>query len=204
MIDSHFESEVIVVGNVNIGIPLSQDGVDSCSVSTHVATSINGLLAFLVGLSLGGLTWAIAQGSIILSLILLGPTVTWEHVLFTTISFMSIMIGVWRIIIQCFSTTDDNETDNVPPYEIDICNAMQDLSLLGCVISNLILHILVAESLYKLFDFHLNFENSTGAEIVAIAMLIVWGLSTKIRDYNRAIKRAGIESEDPLVHAWIA
>jgi len=171
MIDSHFESEVIV-GNVNIGIPLSQDGVDSCSVSTHVATSINGLLAFVVGTSLGGLTWAIAQGSIILSLILLGPTVTWEHVLFITISFMLIMIGVWRIINQCFSTTDDNET-NVPSYEVDICNATQDLSLLGCVISNLILHILVAESLYKLFDFHLNFDHSTGVEIVTIAMLIV-------------------------------
>ena len=122
---------------------------------------------------LGGLTWAIAQGSIILSLILLGPAVTWEHVLFITISFMTIMIGVWRIIKQCFSTTDDNET-NVPSYEIDICNAMQDLSLLGCVISNLILHILVAESLYKLSDFHLN------------------------------VRRAGIESEDLLVHAWIA
>lgn len=159
MIDSHLQSKVLS-GNVNIGIPLSQDGVGPCSVSTHVATSINGLLAFVVGLSLGGFTWAIAQGSIILSLILLGPTVTsWEHVLFTTISFMSIMIGVWRIIKQCFSTTDDNET-NVPSYEIDICNATQDLSLLGCVISNLILHILVAESLYKLFDFHLNFDHS--------------------------------------------
>ena len=202
MIDSHFENKAFA-GNVNIGIPLSQDGVGPCSVSTHVATSINGLLAFVFGLSLGGLTWAIAQGSIILSLILLGPAVTWEHFLFTTISFMSVMIGVWRIIKQCFSTTDDKESD-VHPYEIDICNVMQDLSLLGCVISNLILHILVAESLYRLFDFHLNFENSTGAEIVAIAMLLVWGLSTKIRDYNRAIKRAGIESEDPLVHAWIA
>lgn len=202
MIDSHIQSKVLS-GNVNIGIPLSQDGIDPCSISTQVATSVNGLLAFVVGLSLGGLTWAIAQGSIILSLILLGPAVTWEHVLFITISFMTIMIGVWRIIKQCFSTTDDNET-NVPSYEIDICNAMQDLSLLGCVISNLILHILVAESLYKLSDFHLNFENSTGAEIVAIAVLLVWGLSTKIRDYNRAVRRAGIESEDLLVHAWIA
>ena len=111
--------------------------------------------------------------------------------------FISITIGVWRIINQCFSTTDDSETD-VPPYEIDIFKATQDLSLLGCVISNLILHILVAKNLYRLFDFHLNFEHSTGPEIFAVVVIIVWGLSTKIRDYSRTIKRAGIEREDPL------
>ena len=210
-------------GAVYLGIPLlnhqdddthdrissTNDGVQSPPVST---SSSQGLLAFIVGIFLASIGWVANQGWTVVSLLLFGEfswssiATTLPHILLCVFGALVTAIAFWTAFQRIFSHVvfdeDDDEHSSISvlqSYKRDMSYALQDLGLLGFVVGNLLCQAFLMTFIYKpLFVIGVEYKDvNVAIDGATVVFVLLWMLSTKLRDYNRAVKKcASIRVED--------
>ena len=178
--------------------------------SSHSSTG-NGLLAFLVGAVLASFGWVANQGWTIVSLLLFGQFTwtfesAWKHILLCIFGALCTAIAFWAVFKLIFPSVllvdDDDEEDedennralvSSSSSKRDISNALQDLGELGFVVGYFGSQAFLASVVYKpLIVIGIEYTNDVSVSLNCATMVFVllWMLCTKMRDYNRAVKRA--------------
>ena len=222
-------------GLVYLGIPLlnhqdydtqdrissSNDGVQSSTTATNTSSS-QGLLAFIVGIFLASIGWVANQGWTIVSLLLFGEF-SWSsiatalpHILLCVFGALVTAIAFWTAFQRIFShimfDDDDEEHSNISvlqSYKRDMSYALQDLGILGFVVGNLLCQTFLMTFIYKpLFVIGIEYKDENVAiDGATVVFVLLWMLSTKLRDYSRAVKKCAsicvVEdvNDDSLVYA---
>ena len=166
----------------------------------------HGLLAFLVGVVLASFGWIANQGWTIVSLILFGQFTwtfasAWKHILLCTFGALCTAIAFWAVFKLIFPSAllvDDNEEDERATLLVsssskrDVSNALQDLGELGFVVGYFGSQAFLASIVYKpLSVIGIEYTNDVSVSLNGATMVFVmlWMLCTKMRDYDRAVKR---------------
>ena len=169
-----------------------------------------GLLAFLVGAVLASFGWVANQGWTIVSLLLFGQFTwtfesAWKHILLCIFGALYTAIAFWAVFKLIFpgvllvDDDDDEEDENnralvsSSSSKRDISNALQDLGELGFVVGYFGSQAFLASVVYKpLIVIGIEYTNDVSDSLNGATMVFVllWMLCTKMRDYNRAMKRA--------------
>ena len=170
-----------------------------------------GLLAFLVGAVLASFGWVANQGWTIVSLLLFGQFTwtfesAWKHILLCIFGALCTAIAFWAVFKLIFPSVllvdDDDEDEDENNRALvsssssskrDISNALQDLGELGFVVGYFGSQAFLASVVYKpLIVIGIEYTKDVSASLNGVTMVFVllWMLCTKMRDYNRAVKRA--------------
>jgi hypothetical protein len=172
-----------------------------------------GIVAFLVGAILSVFGWISNQGWTVLSLFLFGPfqysfDPAWKHILFCTVGSLCTSL-TWchsftyffpertgkdkkTHLICCFECVecDDDDDDEEDNPERDVSESLQELGELGFVVGYLTSQ-LIGIAVINRCGFAVKYENAQGPDSALLAgMLLLWFLFTKIKDHNKAVKRA--------------
>ena len=205
-------------GVVYLGIPLlnhqdddtqdrissSNDGVQSSPVSTNTSSG-QGLLAFIVGIFLASIGWVANQGWTIVSLLLFGEfswssiATTLPHILLCVFGALVTAIVFWTAFQRIFSHVvfdedDDEEHSSISvlqSYKRDMSYALQDLGILGFVVGNLLCQTFLMTFIYKpLFVIGIEYKDvNVAIDGATLVFVLSWMLSTKLRDYSRAVQK---------------
>ena len=180
------------------------------ATSSSHSTGPHGLLAFLVGAVLASFGWVANQGWTIVSLLLFGQFTwtfesAWKHILLCIFGALCTAIAFWAVFKLIFPSVllvdddDDDEDENnralvsSSSSKRDISNALQDLGELGFVVGYFGSQAFLASVVYKpLIVIGIEYTNDVSVSLNGVTMVFVllWMLCTKMRDYNRAVKRA--------------
>ena len=195
-------------------ISSTNDGVQSSTVSTNTRSSSQGLLAFIVGVFLASIGWVANQGWTVVSLLLFGEfswssiATTLPHILLCVFGALVTAIAFWTAFQRIFSNVmfddedDDEDHSNISvlqSYKRDISYALQDLGILGFVVGNLLCQTFLMTFIYKpLFVIGIEYKDvNVAIDGATLVFVLSWMLSTKLRDYNRAVKKcASIHVDD--------
>jgi len=205
-------------GVVYLGIPLlnhqdddtqdrissSNDGVHSTNTSKNTSSS-QGLLAFIVGIFLASIGWVANQGWTVVSLLLFGEfswssiATTLPHILLCVFGALVTAIAFWTAFQRIFShivfdEDDDEEHSSISvlqSHKSDMSYALQDLGILGFVVGNLLCQTFLMTFIYKpLFVIGIEYKDvNVAIDGATLVFVLSWMLSTKLRDYNRAVKK---------------
>ena len=204
------------------GISSANDRVQSTAVSTNTSSG-QGLLVFIVGIFLASIGWVANQGWTIVSLLLFGEfswssiATTLPHILLCVFGALVTAIAFWTAFQRIFSNVmfddedDDEDHSNISvlqSYKRDISYALQDLGILGFVVGNLLCQAFLMTFIYKpLFVIGIEYKDvNVAIDGATLVFVLLWMLSTKLRDYNRAVKKCAsicVEdvNDDSLVYA---
>ena len=205
-------------------ISSTNDGVQSSTVSTNTRSSSQGLLAFIVGVFLASIGWVANQGWTVVSLLLFGEfswssiATTLPHILLCIFGALVTAIAFWTAFQRIFShivfdEDDDDEKQSsislLQSYKRDMSYALQDLGILGFVVGNLLCQTFLMTFIYKpLFVIGIEYKDENVAiDGATVVFVLLWMLSTKLRDYSRAVKKCAsicvVEdvNDDSLVYA---
>jgi len=204
-------------GEVYLGIPLlnhqdddtkerissSNDGVQT-TTATNTSSS-QGLLAFIVGIFLASIGWVANQGWTIVSLLLFGEfswssiATTLPHILLCVFGALVTAIAFWTAFQRIFShivfdEDDDEEHSSISvlqSHKRDMSYALQDLGILGFVVGNLLCQTFLMTFIYKpLFVIGIEYKDvNVAIDGATLVFVLLWMLSTKLRDYSRAVKK---------------
>jgi len=206
-------------GVVYLGIPLlnhqdddtqdrissSNDGVHSTNTSKNTSSS-QGLLAFIVGIFLASIGWVANQGWTVVSLLLFGEfswssiATTLPHILLCVFGALVTAIAFWTAFQRIFSHVvfdeddeegNDNNNNVLQSYKRDMSYALQDLGILGFVVGNLLCQTFLMTFIYKpLFVIGIEYKDvNVAIDGATLVFVLLWMLSTKLRDHNRAAKK---------------
>ena len=177
------------------------------TTSSSHSTGPHGLLAFLVSAVLASFGWVANQGWTIVSLLLFGQFTwtfesAWKHILLCIFVALCTAIAFWAVFKLIFPSVllvDDEEDEknralvSSSSSKRDISNALQDLGELGFVVGYFGSQAFLASVVYKpLIVIGIEYTNDVSVSLNCATMVFVllWMLCTKMRDYNRAVKRA--------------
>eukprot|EP00579_Thalassiosira_antarctica_P015095 CAMPEP_0201944170 /NCGR_PEP_ID=MMETSP0903-20130614/52615_1 /ASSEMBLY_ACC=CAM_ASM_000552 /TAXON_ID=420261 /ORGANISM="Thalassiosira antarctica, Strain CCMP982" /LENGTH=228 /DNA_ID=CAMNT_0048487093 /DNA_START=44 /DNA_END=730 /DNA_ORIENTATION=+ len=201
---------------VYVGIPLTPEGAIStfvpslASKSDHSITAERasgkckmyggyGLLAFILGAFLALFAWIANQGWTIVSLLLFGQFTwtlesAWRQVLLSLFGSVTTAIAfyaVWEMIFPEVEEDEDDDNDKSSLFKKDISDAFQDLGELGFVVGYFSSQAFFTALVYKPFaGLGIRHENNNGLSSATLVIMMLWVLSTKMRDYRRAVNRA--------------
>ena len=160
----------------------------------------------------------------IVSLLLFGEfswssiATTLPHILLCVFGALVTAIAFWTAFQRIFSYVvfdddDDEEHSSISvlqSYKRDMSYALQDLGILGFVVGNLLCQTFLMTFIYKpLFVIGIEYKDvNVAIDGATLVFVLLWMLSTKLRDYNRAIKKCDdricvVEdvNDDSLVYA---
>ncbi len=215
-------NKTIESGMIYVGIPPT-GAVNSTffsSASTQ-QTRLNscshgqGVLAFFVGAFLACGAWIGNQGWTIVALLVFGEfswaPLAWKHILllaigsfFTTIAFS----GAFNVIFSSILEDLDDEKGNdggMSAYKKDMSDALHDLGELGMVtgyFGSMCLFATVMEKQCTLIGIKLDPSIDEFNSATMIFMLL-WVLYTKMRDYNKAVKRVNSFQSQDVVFSYV-
>ena len=174
-------------------------------IQTQESRSGQGLLAFIVGIVLASIGWVANQGWTVVSLLLFGEfswssiATTLPHILLCVFGALVTAIAFWTAFQRIFSHVvfdedDDEEHSNISvlqSYKRDMSYALQDLGILGFVVGNLLCQTFLMTFIYKpLFVIGIEYKDvNVAIDGATLVFVLLWMLSTKLRDYNRAVKK---------------
>ena len=145
-----------------------------------------------------------SSGSAQLRLLMLqlSPLSVWKCLLLCTFGSLCSAVAFWTIFKQIFPNVLERVDDDRSLWRSskkDICTTLQDLGQLGFAVGSLISQLFLSELVYKLLQtMGIDCSNSNVfINSVTLVNACLWMLCTKMRDYNRAVKRIGVvERED--------
>ena len=144
-----------------------------------------GFLAFIVSAFLAGFAWVANQGWTIISILVFGQfewTIesAWKHVLLSAfgsiITAIAFLVIFSKIFIECRRDGEDN----------DVPDALRDLGELGFVVGYFCSQTFFTGPLYGALVAKDLGSMDSGLNGATVVGLLLWMLSTKMRDYCKA------------------
>ena len=174
-------------------------------------TGSHAVLAFVIGVLLASCAWVANQGWTIAALLVFGEfswSSAWEHILLliigsvaTTTAFATSFNLIFSSILDEYDDDDKDKDSVLSAYRKDVADVLHDIGEHGMVTGYIgcmsLFKILLDKKLIAIGV--LKTPNDPFNATMIVGMLM-WVLCTKMRDYNKAVKRVdSLQRQDVFV-----